>query len=76
MAEGLHGLKNHVPGVVWITAGRNFTDRGKGFNFGLVVRLESKAALEGYRAHPEHVRVVDELIKPIIDELLAVDYEF
>lgn len=76
MFEGLRVLKDVVPGIIDLSVGRNFTDRGKGYNCGLVVRLESRQALELYRDHPAHQAVLNNLIKPIVDDVLAVDYEF
>jgi heme-degrading monooxygenase HmoA len=76
MFAGLRALKDSVPGIVDLSVGRNFTDRGKGYNCGLVVRLESKAALDVYRDHPDHQQVLQERIKPIVEDVLAVDYEF
>lgn len=75
-AAALRALKDKVPGVIHITAGKNFTARGQGHQLGLVVRLKDKAALEVYAAHPEHRAVADKLIIPLLDNLIAVDYEF
>jgi hypothetical protein len=74
----IRALKSLVslPGVVDITAGRNFTDRGKGFNFALRVTLTDRAALEKYGPCPEHQRVKEEHIIPILEDILAIDYEY
>ena len=54
-------------------------DNGEGEDYThcLVARFPSREALEVYAAHPEHVRVVTEVMKPILDTdaTLAVDYE-
>ena len=70
---GLRGLKGRVPGVVEVVVGENFTDRAKGFTHGLLVTLESRAALEGYGPHPEHVAVAGPLKEDA--ELMAMDVE-
>ena len=75
-AAGLRALKDKVPGIIHITAGQNFTTRGQGHQLGLVVRLKDKTTLESYSAHPEHRAVVDQLIKPFTDNIIAIDYEF
>lgn len=75
-AAALRALKNKVPGVIHITAGMNFTERSQGHQMGLVVRLQDKAALESYSAHPEHRAVVECFIKPHVENVLALDYEF
>lgn len=76
MAEELRGLKGKIPGILDISVGDNFSARAQGFDRGLVVRLENEEALAGYSSHPEHVRVANDHIKPIIKDILAVDYTF
>ncbi len=75
MIAGLKGLKSQVPGVVDLSAGTNFSDRSKGFTHGLVVRFTDQAALDGYLPHPAHRDVVERLIRPIVEDVLVVDYE-
>jgi len=74
MAE-LRGLRGKIAGIVDLSCGVNFSDRAKGYTHGLVVRFTDRAALEAYGPHPEHQRVVQNLIKPIAADILAVDYE-
>ncbi len=74
-AAALRALKDQVPGVIEITAGMNFTERSQGHQMGLLVRLKDKAALAAYSAHPAHRSVVDTLIKPKVDNIMALDYE-
>ena len=71
----LRGMDGKIPGVLGVSAGMNFTDRGKGFEAGLVVRVESKDALPAYLEHPVHTGVVSEHLKPILEDVLALDYE-
>ena len=59
------GLKN-IPGVVSVSCGPNYTKRGQGYTLAVVVRLISKEAEEGYQKHPEHVRVRDSIIAPLV----------
>lgn len=72
--EGLNGLKDKIPGIVDLSCGKNFTDRGQGFEYGLVVRFRDRDALEAYQPHPEHQKIVQNLIQPILAGILAVDY--
>jgi hypothetical protein len=74
--EGLRALKNMLPEIVDLTAGKNFTDRGKGYTHGLVVRFRDRAGLESYGPSQEHQAVVQNLIAPIREDVLALDYEF
>ena len=69
-----------LPGVVFVAAGKNYTARGQGFNFGISVRFTSPEAEVAYQTHPEHVAVRDEVIKPLLDSnqagpILAMDFE-
>jgi hypothetical protein len=74
MLAGLRGLDG-IDGVLSVSVGPTFTDRGKQFTHGLIVRLADRAALERYVAHPLHVACVNERIRPIIDDLIALDWE-
>ena len=72
----LCALKGHIDGITDLTCGANFADRAKGYTHGLVVRFNSRAALEAYGPHPAHQRVVQTYINPIRADILAMDYEF
>ncbi|MEM8884781.1 MAG: Dabb family protein [Planctomycetota bacterium] len=74
MGDRLRALQDKIPGVASISFGPTFTDRGKQFTHGLVVRLDGKDALEAYAEHPEHVQVLEENIKPIVNEVVALDW--
>ena len=71
----LRGLQQSVPGILSLTCGTNFCERAQGYTHGLVVRLESRAALEVYGPHPAHQSVVSEFILPHKELVLALDYE-
>ncbi|MEE8107022.1 MAG: Dabb family protein [Planctomycetota bacterium] len=74
MRTGLESLPETIPGILDLSCGENFCDRAKGMNFGLVVRFESERALQLYVHHADHVRVVETLVQPIVDDVLALDY--
>jgi hypothetical protein len=74
MLEGVRSLAK-LDGVLSVTAGADFTlVRGKGYTHALVVRLESRDALLAYGADEYHQKVIADLIKPIVEDVLAVDY--
>src|SRR5437588_12184483 len=73
--EALRRLKNEVPGIVELTCGENFSERAKGYHAGLYVRFTDRAALEAYQPHPAHQHVVQNLLTPIREDTLAVDFE-
>lgn len=76
MLEAVRGLKAKMDGIVDLTAGPNYSDRAKGFTHGVMVRFRDREALAKYLPHPIHQQVVQEHIKPILDEVIVVDYEF
>ncbi|MCX6128184.1 MAG: Dabb family protein, partial [Proteobacteria bacterium] len=47
-----------------------------GYEYGLVIRFADRPSLDSYQVHPEHQRIVKDLIKPALADILAVDYEF
>lgn len=55
--------------------GRNFTQRAKTFNLALLVRLESKDALEAYQPHPIHLKF-KEVIKPFTKGKRLRNFDF
>lgn len=73
-ATALRALQQRVPGVQSISVGRNFTDRANGYNFGICVILDDRAALKAYAVHPYHVEVATALRRD--GEIMALDYEF
>jgi len=75
MIAALRGLRDQVPGIADLTVGANFSDRNQGYTHGLVVRFRDKAALEAYLPHAAHQAAVQNCIRPIVDDVLVVDYE-
>jgi hypothetical protein len=75
MIAGLASLREKIPGIVDLTVGQNFSNRNQGFDIGLVVRFVDRAALEVYLPHPAHRGCVDELVAPIKEDVIVVDYD-
>ena len=73
--NGLRALREQIPGVLELTCGENFSDRARGYHAGLFVRFTDRAALDAYGPHPAHQHVVQNLLTPIREETLALDYE-
>ncbi|GAB5364910.1 hypothetical protein AAMO2058_001010800 [Amorphochlora amoebiformis] len=68
-----------IKGVLEIRCGPNYTLRGKGYNFGLYMRFESKKAEAEYQVHPVHKSIVKDEIKPLLDPdaqdpVIALDF--
>lgn len=76
LIEMLVALKETVPGIVDLSAGRTFTpERGHGYTVGLVVRFRDKEGLAAYGPHPNHLPV-KEYVGQVCESTLAIDYEF
>lgn len=69
-------MKGKIPGIIDLSYGENFLDTPDKFTHALVVDFTDKAALEAYAPHPIHKAIVDNLINPIKNEVLRIDYEF
>ncbi|ORX44593.1 dabb-domain-containing protein [Hesseltinella vesiculosa] len=67
-------LKDHIPSIVKASAGKNYTDRSKGYDWGWVVELESKEDLPAYASHEAHQDFLTKY-KPLFEDVIAVDYE-
>ncbi|KAH8554429.1 stress responsive A/B barrel domain-containing protein [Umbelopsis sp. PMI_123] len=80
LCDKVCALKDTIPGITKATAGKNFSDRGKGFEWdfrnhlGWVFEHVSKKDLDSYAIHPAHVEFVKELA-PYREDILAFDYE-
>jgi len=75
MCRALGELGTSVPGILDISAGVNFSDRNQGFDVGLVVKFVDRDALEVYLPHPAHRAAVEQFVRPILQEVIVVDYE-
>lgn len=74
--EALKGLRQSVPGILELTAGRNLNqERGQGYEIALLVRFDSKDALDAYGPHPAHQDVVQNYVVPWCENVLVADYE-
>jgi hypothetical protein len=62
-----------LPMVQSVSAGENFSKRSAGFNFGFEMTLSDLSAYENDATH-QHVR--ETLIKPLIEDILVVDFDF
>ncbi|MFY7929985.1 MAG: Dabb family protein [Oligoflexus sp.] len=74
--QELLNLKGLIPEIIDISAGRNISERSRGYTHGIVVRFRDSQSLDAYQVHAEHQRVVKEWVRPHLEDILAVDYEF
>ncbi|KAI8050687.1 stress responsive A/B barrel domain-containing protein [Thamnidium elegans] len=68
-------LKDTIPEITIASAGKNFTDRAKGYEYGWVVELEKKEDLPIYANHQSHLDFLSNY-KSTFEDILAFDYEF
>ena len=73
--EALKDLQSKIPQIIDLSCGENFTERAQGFHHGLVVKFSTRNDLEAYQNHEAHQEVVQNLIKPILADIIALDYE-
>lgn len=69
----LEGLKEKIPGIVRMEVGVNLNPAPGAFDLALYSEFESREALEGYQAHPEHQRTA-EFLRTVRDRRAVVDY--
>ncbi|KAF9359948.1 hypothetical protein BGX26_010993 [Mortierella sp. AD094] len=76
LLKAVAAIKDQLPGVIEsVHLGINFSARSKGFTHGFTMVFKDRAALETYDKSPEHVKVVQEIIRPNIEDLICVDYD-
>jgi hypothetical protein len=65
-------LQGQIPGLLETWVGRNFSQRGQGYELGGVMKFVDRTALDAYGPHPVHQQLVSWLM-PLI-EPLEVDF--
>jgi len=70
----IYEMKETIPTVVELSAGRNFSERGQGYGIGLRVLFHDRAGLDVYATHPGHQPTKD-FVKGIGESTLVMDYE-
>lgn len=67
-----------IPGVTGLRAGEVIqSDRGivdSSFDVALIVSFTDQAAMEDYLFHPVHVKLVEEILKPLVEKILVYDF--
>lgn len=70
----LESLPAKIPGIRYFEVGINEGESKSASDIALYSEFDTMQALEIYRKHPEHIKVV-ELIEKICSERRVVDYE-
>lgn len=60
-----------------IEFGKNTSTEGfdKGFQFGGIASFKNKESVKEFLKHPDHLKLVDELLNPILDDFVLVEYK-
>jgi hypothetical protein len=72
--KALEALNGRIPGLLKLEVGIDFSATDESADVALYSELDSRAALEVYARHPEHVAVLP-LVKAARSERRVVDYE-
>ena len=75
ICKSLVELKELIPEIIQINAGRNIASRSQGFQFGLSSIFASENDLQTYLDHPSHRTIVENLISPIKEDIVVLDFE-
>lgn len=70
----LEALNGRIPGLIRLEAGIDFLESEQSADLVLYAELESRAALDAYQNHSEHLAVVP-LVKAAAVSRTVVDYE-
>lgn len=73
--KSISQLNKIVPGILQVSYGQNFSERSKGYTHAVVMQFADTAALKTFYVHPAHQRLIREQIKPILADMIVVDYE-
>ncbi len=67
-----------IPGVLSVSAGEVIGSErpvvDDSYDVGIAIRFSSNAALDGYEKHPDHVKAVNEILKPKLSKLTVYDF--
>jgi hypothetical protein len=66
-------LANKIPGIIEIVTGENTSKYSEGYSHVILVRGENQAAIDAYRAHPDHATVA-QTIAAMEDRGVGVDF--
>jgi flavin reductase (DIM6/NTAB) family NADH-FMN oxidoreductase RutF len=71
----LNGLVGTIPQIRELETGVNIVESERAYDLALVTRFDSLDDMRAYQTHPEHVNVIEQVIKPLSASIVAADYE-
>ncbi len=76
--ETAKSFRNQIPGIVAMSVGEPLPSTrpvvDSSFDVGLVMRFESKAAMDAYEKNPIHVKAVKEILAPLAAKIVVYDW--
>jgi hypothetical protein len=75
LKTALESLKGKIQEVKFLEVGLNHKTETEDYDIVLLSHFETIAALDVYRTHPEHLKVVA-LFADVVESRAAVDYKF
>jgi heme-degrading monooxygenase HmoA len=70
----VEALQNKISGIIEISTGKNQSRYGEGYTHVVLVKGDSKKAIEAYRKHPDH-QIVASRIEAMEEHGIGVDFE-
>lgn len=76
LIDGLRDMPTSISEIVSLSCGEDINKGTRGgYGIGLVVHLKSRDHLKAYLDHATHQSLVKNLLEPILEDLVVVDYE-
>jgi hypothetical protein len=72
--DGISALPSAIDVIRAYSVGEDVGETGGNYDLAIVADFDDAAGYERYRDHPEHVRVITELVRPILDSRAALQY--
>jgi len=76
LRDGLSRLRTAISEIGRYEFGDDLELLDSNFDFAIMAEFANSTDFKTYAAHPRHVQLVTELVRPIIAERVAVQYEF
>lgn len=67
-----------IPGVVRVSAGEPLPKRrpveDDSYDVAVVFTFADRAALDAYQVHPEHLRAIEQVLRPLVRRIVVYDF--
>lgn len=72
LREGVEMLQYKIPGILNITSGpASLVSGGHAYNWALICTFRDKKSADAYKAHEDHMRLLDDLLAPFLSPTQA-----